>query len=157
MRIMLAALAALAVVAGVGSSALADKTAAPIAVMGGSEKWTPGTGPLPPTIGVMVMYGDPTKAGSSYAIRLKMPAGTKLRPHWHGEDEQVTVISGTLAFGMGTTFDESKMMTLKAGSYGEIPAGVRHYAMAKTDTVLQINAVGPRSMTYVKPGAGYGK
>jgi len=50
-------------------------------------------------------------------VRLKMPAGYKIAPHWHPTDEHVTVISGTFALGMGDKFDEKTMKVLPAGGY----------------------------------------
>ena len=42
-----------------------------------------------------------------------MPAGYKIPAHWHPTDEQVTVLSGTLALGMGDKLDKTKGQTLK--------------------------------------------
>lgn len=139
----------LVVVGGSAPAASAGHAAGPIVVIPSAVKWMPGTGPVPPTVGVAVLEGDPSKSGE-YTIRLKMPDGAKFRPHWHDNQERVTVISGTLLVGIGSTFNASKMIALPAGSYGSIPAGLRHYAMAKGDTVIQINGEGPRSMTYLK-------
>jgi quercetin dioxygenase-like cupin family protein len=97
-----------------------------------------------------LVSGDPTKAGP-FVIRLKVPAGYKIAPHWHPTDENVTVISGTFAIGMGEKFDETKMKTLPAGGYAQMPAEMRHYAMAKTATVVQVHGVGPFVLNYVNP------
>jgi len=97
-----------------------------------------------------VVSGDPGKAGL-YVVRLKMPAGYKIAPHWHPTDEHVTVISGTFAFGMGDTFDEATMKVLPTGGYGLMPAEMRHYAMAKTDAIVQVHGMGPFQLTYVNP------
>jgi hypothetical protein len=63
-----------------------------------------------------LLSGDPSKAGL-YTVRLKMPAGYKVMPHWHPTDEHVTVISGTFALGMGDKVDEATMTALPAGGY----------------------------------------
>lgn len=97
-----------------------------------------------------VLSGDPSKAGI-FVARLKMPAGYKISPHWHPTDEHVTVISGTFALGMGDKFEKSAMTTLPAGGYALLPAEMRHYAMAKTAAVVQVEAVGPFALTYVNP------
>src|SRR6185436_11830074 len=78
-----------------------------------------------------LVSGDPSKEGL-YVVRLKMPAGYKINPHWHPTDEHVTVISGTFSLGMGEKFDKSTMTELPAGGYALLPAQMRHYAMAKT-------------------------
>jgi hypothetical protein len=98
----------------------------------------------------VVVSGDPGKAGP-YTARLKMPAGYKIAPHWHPTDENVTVLSGTFALGMGEKFDAAAMKDLPAGSYGVLPAEMRHFAMAKTAAVVQVHGVGPFVLNYVNP------
>jgi hypothetical protein len=39
---------------------------------------------------------------------------------------------------------------LTPGSYASIPAGTPHYAVAKGETIVQVNGVGPASITLVK-------
>ncbi len=138
------ALAAVALLA-FGASASADSTMKPIIVTPDSIKWMPGTGQIPASVGVAVLEGDPTKAGP-FTIRLNIPDGTKFGVHYHDDTERLTVISGTFMAGLGTTFDTSKMVTLPAGSYCMIPAGIRHYAMAKGPTVIQLTGNGPFAM-----------
>jgi len=95
-----------------------------------------------------LVSGDPSKEGL-YVVRLKMPAGYRINPHWHPTDEHVTVISGTFALGMGEKFDKSKMTELPAGGYALLPAKMPHYAMAKTAAVVQVHGTGPFALTYV--------
>ena len=85
-----------------------------------------------------VISGDPSQPGL-FVVRLKMPAGYKIAPHWHPADEHVTVIKGTFSLGMGDKFDKTAMKTLPDGSYALLPAGMRHYAMAKTAVVVQVH------------------
>jgi quercetin dioxygenase-like cupin family protein len=76
--------------------------------------------------------------------------GAKFPPHWHPVDENVTVISGTFMAGMGDKYDESKMMTLAAGSYVFMPRRMHHFAGAKGGAALvQVNGVGPFKINYV--------
>ena len=113
-------------------------------------KW----GPAPPVFekgaSMAVVAGDPGKAGP-FVVRLKFPAGYKVNPHWHPTDENVTVISGTLALGMGDKFAAAGMKSLPAGGFAVLPAQMHHYAMAKTPAVVQVHAVGPFVLTYVNP------
>ena len=95
-----------------------------------------------------VISGDPSKAGL-YVVRLKMPAGYKIAPHWHPTDEHVTVVSGNFALGMGEKFDKAALKTLPAGGYALMPADMRHYAMATTATTVQVHGQGPFALTYV--------
>jgi quercetin dioxygenase-like cupin family protein len=113
-------------------------------------KWGPAPPILPKGAVMAVMAGDPGAAGL-VAVRLKMPAGYKIPAHWHPTDEQVTVLSGTLALGMGDKLDETKGVTLRAGGFGVAPAHMNHYAWTKTGAVIQINLMGPFALTYVNP------
>lgn len=97
-----------------------------------------------------VMAGDPGQPGL-YVVRLKMPAGYTIAPHWHPTDEHATVISGTLALGMGDKIDDSSAKNLPVGSYALLPAQMHHYAVARTDTIVQVHGMGPFALTYVNP------
>jgi quercetin dioxygenase-like cupin family protein len=97
-----------------------------------------------------VVSGDPGKEGL-YVVRLKMPAGYRINPHWHPTDEHVTVISGTFALGMGEKFEAASMTELPQGGYALLPAEMKHYAMAKTAAIVQVHGMGPFKLTYVNP------
>jgi anti-sigma factor ChrR (cupin superfamily) len=97
-----------------------------------------------------VVSGDPGAPGP-YTIRLKMPAGYKIAPHWHPTDENVTVISGTFSLGMGEKFEQASMKTLAAGGFALLPAEMRHFAWTKTGATVQVHGTGPFVLTYVNP------
>jgi quercetin dioxygenase-like cupin family protein len=126
------------------------KAPAHILLTAAEAKW----GPPPPVFeqnaSFTVLSGDPGKAGL-FVVRLKMPAGYKVAPHWHPTDEHVTVLSGTFALGMGEKFAEAGMKDLPAGGYALMPAEMRHYAMAKTAATVQVDGMGPFALTYVNP------
>ena len=63
----------------------------------------------------------------------------------------MTIIAGQLNLAMGDTFDPSKAHALTAGSYSTMPAGMRHFATAKGETILQLATNGPWAITYVNP------
>jgi len=131
------------------SIGLAAAAPAPAVYMPDKIAWMAGTGPLAGAQ-IAVLRGDPTKPGP-YTIRLKMPANTTFPPHFHGDVENVTVVSGSLWVGIGDNVDQSKLMQLPAGSYVSIPSGIHHYAVAKEETVVQLEGTGPFTMTAVKP------
>ena len=97
-----------------------------------------------------VVSGNPGEAGT-FVVRLRMPAGYKIAPHWHPTDEHVTVMNGTFSVGMGDKFDKAAMSDLPAGGYVLLPAEMRHYAMAKTNATVQVSGQGPFALTYVNP------
>ena len=140
------AAAALVVLAGAVPVSAAMK---PIIVIPASVNYMPGTGQMA-GLRVATLEGDPSKAGP-WVIRLAIPSGTKFPVHYHPDTERVTVISGVFQAGIGNTFDASKMVSLPAGSYCVLPAGLRHYAMAKTAVVLQLSGNQPFAMEMDKP------
>jgi quercetin dioxygenase-like cupin family protein len=95
-----------------------------------------------------VVSGDPSKA-APFVVRLKIPAGYKVNPHFHPTDENLTVISGTFAVAMGDKFEAAGLKALPVGSFALMPAQMHHYAMAKTAAIVQVHAVGPFALTYV--------
>jgi len=97
-----------------------------------------------------VISGDPGKAGI-FVVRLKMPAGYKIMPHWHPTDEHVTVLAGTFALGMGEKLDAAAAKDLPPGGYALLPAEMRHFAIAKTAATVQVHGNGPFALTYVNP------
>ena len=150
MRRILACVA-VALVPMVGAAVAQQAKAPPHVLVTAAElKW----GEPPPVFekgaSFTVISGDPGKAGI-FVVRLKMPAGYKIAPHWHPTDEHVTVLSGTFALGMGDGFDKTTMKDLPAGGYALLPAEMRHFAMATTAATVQVEGAGPFVLTYVNP------
>ena len=107
--------------------------------------------PALPTGGKMaIVSGDPGKAGP-FVLRVQVPAGYRIAPHWHPTDEHVTVLAGNLALGMGEKFDKSSMTSIPVGGYAMLPADMKHFALAKTATTIQVHGQGPFVLTYANP------
>jgi quercetin dioxygenase-like cupin family protein len=104
---------------------------------------------LPKGAMIAVLEGDPAKAGL-FVMRVKLPDGCRIMPHTHPRPERVTVLAGTLYFGMGATFDEKKGKAMPAGSFGRWPAGMKHFGWVKGETVLQLHGEGPWVINYLK-------
>ncbi len=119
-----------------------------LAVTPNEMNWGAAPDSLPSGAQLAVLSGDPTGTGP-FAIRLKMPDGYKIAPHWHPTDENITVIEGTFQVGMGDQFSESALRTLPNGSYGKMPQHMNHYATAKGSTTIQIEGQGPFQINYV--------
>jgi quercetin dioxygenase-like cupin family protein len=91
----------------------------------------------------IVLEGDPSKNGP-YVVRLKVAPNAVSQPHTHPQAENITVISGWIAFGLGTVFDKSKGRVLPAGSFFYLPANTHHFAWTGPDgAVIQAHGVGP--------------
>jgi hypothetical protein len=120
--------------------------------------FTPDTvqyGPVPPFIPagaqLAVLEGNPMATSGDYTVRLKMPDGYRIPPHWHPKRENVTVISGNFKVGMGDRFDESSMLTFPAGSFAFLDPDMHHYAMASGEVTVQIHGMAPVQFNYVNP------
>jgi uncharacterized protein DUF4437 len=113
-------------------------------------KWKDGPASLPAGAKLAVLEGDPTKEGF-FTMRLWLPDGFKIQPHWHPKVEHVTVISGTFNLGVGEKFDQTATREMPAGTFGFWPAEMKHFAWAKGETVLQLHGTGPWMISYVNP------
>jgi quercetin dioxygenase-like cupin family protein len=98
-----------------------------------------------------VLVGDPSKAGV-YVMHRRIPANIRIQPHSHSELWRIgTVLSGTLYYGYGDTFDESKLKALGPGSVVVEPKDQPHFAMTKDEAVtVQIVAEGPTATNPVR-------
>src|SRR6059036_2438724 len=93
---------------------------------------------------VAVLVGDPTKAGEVVVQRVKLPANYQVPPHTHPYAETVTVLSGSVGFGMGEKFDATKGELVKAGSFYAQPAKHVHYVWTGNEEVIaQVQFIGP--------------
>lgn len=154
-----------ALIAGAQTKQPAKKSAAPAAahamiVESGSEQW----GDLPAaalvgtpsvetggTLRLAVIQGDPMQAGRTYTLRLSCTDGAKIAPHWHPTTENVTVIKGAAAVGMGSKWDDAALKLVSLGGFFSAAPQMRHFAQCKGDSVLQVHGVGPFVINFVVP------
>ena len=121
--------------------------AAPIQVT--EVVWRNAPSSLPPGAKMAVLEGDPNKEGL-FTMRIKLPAGTKIQPHWHPRPERVTVLWGEARVGFGDTFDAKKTKLFPAGSFYVNPPDSHHYLYFPRTTVLQLTCEGPWELHYLK-------
>jgi hypothetical protein len=113
-------------------------------------------GPPPPFVPagaqLAVLEGNPGAASGDYTIRLRMPDGYKIAPHWHPLRENVTIIKGNLKVGMGDVFEADKMATFAAGSFAYLDPDMHHYVMAAGgETIVQVHGAAPLQFNYINP------
>lgn len=92
---------------------------------------------------VEVLFGDPEVAGQPFVMRIRELAGGVIPPHRHPVDEHITVVQGTLFFGVGDTFDRSAMTEIKTGGYAFIPRGSTMFGYTPEAAIVQVHGVGP--------------
>jgi quercetin dioxygenase-like cupin family protein len=98
-----------------------------------------------------VIEGNPVASSGDHTVRLKMPDGYRIAPHWHPLRENVTVISGNFKVGMGDVFDKGKMTTFSAGSFAFLDPDMHHYALAAGEAIVQVHGRAPLQFNYVNP------
>jgi len=112
-------------------------------------KYGPAPGFLAAGAQLAVLEGDPGATTGDFTVRLKMPDGYRIAPHWHPNRENVTVLTGNFKVGMGDTFDVSKMMTFGPGSFAYMDPNMHHYGMASGEVIVQIHGMSPLQINYV--------
>lgn len=127
-----------------------DTAKAPTTVSGDAITWGSAPPSLPAGAQASVLHGSPGKEGP-FVLRLRFPAGFVVPPHQHSKDEFVTVISGRFSIVAGEKVDKAAFRALPPASFVHLPAGVSHYAVAETESVVQINGVGPFDVKYLNP------
>jgi anti-sigma factor ChrR (cupin superfamily) len=143
-----AALIGLAVVAtGVYSQDKKESTESHKIVHYGDLKWTP----IIKGCDIATVAGDPAAEGAPFVIRLRCADGAKVPAHWHPTDEYLTVLKGAFLVATGETYDESKLQTMNVGNFILMPKEMRHFAMNKGETIVQVHGTGPFKVNWVNP------
>jgi quercetin dioxygenase-like cupin family protein len=84
-------------------------------------------------------------------MRIKHPAGTKVPPHWHPEDEYLTIIEGTAFLGMGEKFDPATAQKMPVGAFAAVPKRMAHFVDCETENIVQVHGIGPFVINWVNP------
>lgn len=116
----------------------------------GDIGWQPGPGSFEEGAEFAVLEGNPGEPGL-FTLRIRMPDGFRISPHWHPNVERVTVLSGTFRMGHGDEFDAEGGDPLGPGSYFSMPPEMTHYAVTEGETVVQLTSIGPWIIHYVNP------
>jgi quercetin dioxygenase-like cupin family protein len=77
---------------------------------------------------VAVLIGDPTKASEVVVQRVKLPPNYQVPPHTHPYAETVTLISGSVGFGMGEKIRQQRSVG-QAGDLLRKPGKTRALCM----------------------------
>jgi hypothetical protein len=107
--------------------------------------------PHMPRAEMAVVCGDPDKKGGLYVIRIRSKGEVKVPPDWHVSDEHITVLEGSFWLGPGEQFDASKLQEMKVGAHSTMPAGVRHFSVAKAGMVIEVFGEAPFVVNFVNP------
>jgi hypothetical protein len=120
-----------------------------ITIAAGDVKYGPPPPVLPAGAQLAVLHGDPGKKGL-FALRIKMPDGYKIAPHWHSNDEELTILSGTFMLSMGDVAG-ANVHAMDVGAYHFLPGKMHHAAQAKGEVVVELHGMGPFDLHYLNP------
>jgi quercetin dioxygenase-like cupin family protein len=113
-------------------------------------EWGPAPEIFPPGAELAVLQGNPSEIGAVFTLRLRMPNGYVFPPHFHPEDEHVTVMQGKFLVGLGNVVNEaSAIASLQRGGFITAPKMHNHWAIARGVTVVQVHGIGPFQTTFV--------
>jgi quercetin dioxygenase-like cupin family protein len=112
--------------------------------------WGPAPAVFPAGVKMAVLQGDPSQT-ALFTVRLDLPEGCRILPHFHPTDEHITVIAGTFLVGMGDSVDVAHAIALPAGGFITAGANMHHWGVARGHTIVQVHAMGPFALTYVNP------
>lgn len=114
----------------------------PIGLTPEAMVWTDGPSTLPPGSKVAVLEGSP-KSDGMFTMRLRIPAGSAIPPHWHPRQERVTILSGAVDLGFGSVANAGSTKRYRAGSFYVNPPRVMHFLFFPEATEMQLTGVGP--------------
>lgn len=103
-----------------------------------------------PGLKLAAIHGDPNAETGTYVVRLWFPDGYRFPAHFHPMAENVTVLDGELFLGMGDSWDDSKLMEYKQGSFLYIPGKMPHFGRSKGTTTIQLHGQAPFKIELAK-------
>ena len=100
---------------------------------------------------VAILLGDPTKAGEVVVQRVKLPPNFLVPPHTHPYAETVTLLTGSVGFGMGEKSDTKGGLS-KPGTLFANPAKHAHFVWTgNEEAIVQVQFIGPGGIDYINP------
>jgi quercetin dioxygenase-like cupin family protein len=139
---MRTAILATLLAASVVTAQIPPKPDPPIALTPDAMVWTDGPSTLPPGSKAAVLEGNP-KVEGMFTMRLRIPAGSAIPPHWHPRQERVTILSGAVDLGFGSVANAGNTKRYAAGSFYVNPPRVMHFLYFPEATEMQLTCVGP--------------
>ncbi len=95
------------------------------------------------------LLGNPSE-NEIYVQLVKIPAQTKLLPHFHPDNRTVYVAEGEFFYCYENLFDETKAKKITKGSFFTEPANQPHFAFTKENyVILYVNGIGPTKTTFI--------
>lgn len=84
-------------------------------------------------------------------IRIHAEAGYIIMPHTHPVDENIVVVKGSWALGIGDRFSRDALEPMEVGDSGFASKEMAHFAVSKSYTIIQVHGIGPFTTQWVVP------
>lgn len=104
--------------------------------------WKDAPPTMPAGSKMAVLEGNP-RTDAMFTMRVRVPAGSAIPPHWHPRQERVTILSGAVDLGFGSIANAGSVTRYRAGSFYVNPPRVMHYLFFPEATEMQMTGVGP--------------
>jgi ketosteroid isomerase-like protein/quercetin dioxygenase-like cupin family protein len=99
---------------------------------------------------IALLHGNPSGTGR-FVLRLQLPDGYMIPPHWHPGAEYVTVLSGRLDVGAGGVVDMTSTQSYAAGDFAYVPARHAHFGKARGATIIEVSGEAPFALNLGAP------
>lgn len=114
-----------------------------------NAEWKPGPAFYGPQ--AQMMMEEEEEDADVYQMRVKLPDGFKIPPHWFEDKVRLDVLSGALYIGSGDKIDKDQAQEIKAGGYKTLPPEIHHYGVVEGPTIIKLTTSAPWSVNYVNP------
>lgn len=103
---------------------------------------------LPAGCEMSVLEGDLRKE-MLFTVRVRIPNGFEMNPHWHPGNERATILEGRIGVGFGDEVDREKAIWFGPGDYYVNAKGAHHFVLADGPVLLQLTGLGPWKVNYL--------
>ncbi|MEM9013366.1 MAG: cupin domain-containing protein [Pseudomonadota bacterium] len=103
---------------------------------------------VPNGIAAAMLLGNPAEAGP-FLMRVRIPAGTRVPPHYHDTVRFVRVLQGVWRMGEGKEWDDDRLTLVPPGTSYISAAWSRRFHVTDEEVVLEISGMGPSGTWFV--------
>lgn len=89
------------------------------------------------------LVGDPEVPNADFVICIHHDPSYFVLTHTHPRTENITVLSGERALGLGARLDRSKLIAMPQGALGVVAPKMAHFGYAKVETILHVHGISP--------------
>jgi hypothetical protein len=110
--------------------------------------WRPCPPSLPAGCEMAVLEGSPREE-MLFTVRIRTTSPFELKPHWHPNNERVTILEGKVGVGFGEVIDRDKVSWFGPGDYYVNAKDAHHFVLGDDPVTLQITGVGPWQVNFL--------